>query len=88
MRLLNVAFDLTNVKCDFTQPIKLGEAGELSHFPAELLAVNISSLITQQDGHHQDDLKEQPPNQYLQQSTGFFPTPLLHQHIDNPYQMQ
>ena len=35
-------------------------------------------------GHPQ----EQPPYQYLQESTGFFPTPLLHQHIDNPYQMQ
>ena len=59
MRLLNVAFDLTNVEGDFTQPLKLGEAGELSHLPAELLAVNISSLITQQDGHHQDDPKEE-----------------------------
>ena len=59
MRLLNVALDLTNVECNFTQPIKLGEAGELSYLPAELLAVNISSLITQQDGHHQDDLKEE-----------------------------
>ena len=31
--------------------------------------------------------QEQPPYLYLQQSSGFFPPPLLQHQIDNPYQM-
>ena len=63
----------------FTMPIKLGEAGELCHLPADLLAGNISSLITQQDGHHQDDLKEE-----IGATTTFDRHPLLSPTSGNP----